>query len=257
MVEHLRTKVLGLERMRPLDAGDWVLDIGSNDGTLLNSYRTMGLRRVGIDPTTEKFREFYSDDIALVADFFSAERYLETSGNQRASIITSVAMFYDLENPGAFVQDIARSLAPTGIWHFEQSYMPCMLRMNSYDTVCHEHLEYYSLAAVRRLVEQHGLRISDVQMNSVNGGSFAVTACHKESPFLVNSTIVDWVLQQEENWGINSPQAFRQFEDRVFKHRADLRRLIWMLVDNGQRVLGYGASTKGNVLLQFCQLGIE
>jgi hypothetical protein len=257
MVAHLRTKALSLERMRPLNAGDWVLDIGSNDGTLLNSYRTMGLRRVGIDPTTEKFREFYSDDVALVADFFSAERFLETSGNQRASVITSVAMFYDLEDPGAFVQDIARSLAPTGIWHFEQSYMPYMLRMNSYDTVCHEHLEYYSLGAVRRLVEQHGLRIINVQMNSVNGGSFAVTVCHKDAHFLTDSTIVKWMLQQEDNWGINSPQAFRQFEERVFKHRADLQRLIWMLVDDGQRVLGYGASTKGNVLLQFCQLGTE
>ena len=257
MVAHLKSKVASLERTRALNAGDWVLDIGSNDGTLLNSYRTHGLRRVGIDPTAEKFEKFYSADILVAAEFFSAKRYLELSGNWGASIITSIAMFYDLEDPSAFVQDIVRSLEPAGIWHFEQSYMPSMLRMNSYDTVCHEHLEYYSLAVVKRLLEQHGLRVIDVQMNSVNGGSFAVTACHESAPVFGNSAIVEWMLQQEKNWGLNSPQPFRQFEERVFRHRADLQDLIRRLVDNHQRVLGYGASTKGNVLLQLCRFGIH
>jgi hypothetical protein len=94
-------------------------------------------------------------------------------------------------------------------------------------------------------------------MNSVNGGSFAVTACHKEANYRGNSALIDWMLQQEENWGLGSPQPFRRFEERVFRHRADLQRLIRTLVDDGQRILGYGASTKGNVLLQFCQLGVN
>jgi hypothetical protein len=257
MVAHLQNKVASLERTRPLKVADFVLDIGSNDGTLLNSYTVPGLRRVGVDPTADKFRESYSNDISIVTDFFSADRYLELSKGQRASIITSIAMFYDLEDPGAFVQDVARSLDVAGIWHFEQSYMPYMLRMNSYDTICHEHLEYYSLGVVRRLLDDYGLRIINVGLNHVNGGSFAVTACHNDAAYRANDVIIEWMLQQEINWEINSLQSLRHFEQRVFKHRTDLQRLISMLVAAGQRVLGYGASTKGNVLLQFCRFGID
>jgi hypothetical protein len=257
MVMHLQDKVRRIERIAPLRAGDCVLDIGSNDGTLLNSYQTRGILRVGIDPTAEKFREYYSADIALVADYFSSSRYFEASGNKLAKVITSIAMFYDLEDPGAFVCDVARSLARDGIWHFEQSYMPYMLRANSYDTVCHEHLEYYSLGVVNRLLQQRGLRIIDVQMNSVNGGSFGVTACHDDAPFPTNRAIIDWLLQQEKNWLLELPTPYRQFEERVFKHRTDLQRLIHMLIDDGKHLIGYGASTKGNVLLQFCNFGRE
>ena len=255
MVEHLTQKVRGLERRQPLAAGDWVLDIGSNDGTLLKAYSAKGIHRIGMDPTAYKFREFYPSEIEPVSEFFSGPRFLEVSGGQRAKVITSIAMFYDLENPNVFVDDIAKSLAPEGIWHFEQSYMPSMLRTNAYDTVCHEHLEYYSLRVIRDLLAVHGLRITNVQMNSVNGGSVAVTACHENSTLAGDGSIVDWMLQQEENWGLNTPKPYRQFEERVFKHRADLQRLIQSLAANGKRTLGYGASTKGNVLLQFCRLG--
>ena len=257
MVEHLTQKVRGLERRQPLAAGDWVLDIGSNDGTLLKAYSATGIHRVGMDPTAHKFREFYPPDIEAVTEFFSGSRFLEVSGGRRAKVITSIAMFYDLEDPNAFVDDIAKALAPDGIWHFEQSYMPSMLRTNAYDTVCHEHLEYYSLRVIRDLLAVHGLRITNVQMNSVNGGSIAVTACHQESKLAGGDSIVEWMLQQEENWGLNTPKPYRQFEERVFKHRADLQRLIQSLAANGKRILGYGASTKGNVLLQFCRLGPE
>jgi SAM-dependent methyltransferase len=255
MVTHLMGKVRGLERSYPLRRNDCVLDIGSNDGTLLKSYETEGLYQVGIDPTAGKFLDYYPAGVQVVADFFSADRFLRASGDRQAKIVTSIAMFYDLEDPSAFVGDIAKVLAPDGVWHFEQSYMPSMLRTNSYDTVCHEHLEYYSLRVIHDLLARHGLRIVNVQMNSVNGGSVAVTACHNRSALTSNRPIIDWMLQQEDNWGLNSPKPFRQFEDRVFKHRADLQRLIHSLVDDGKRVLGYGASTKGNVLLQFCDLG--
>jgi hypothetical protein len=255
MVAHLNGKVRGLERQHPLVAGDWVLDIGSNDGTLLKAYSTAGIRRVGMDPTANKFRAFYPADIDVVTEFFAGDRFLDASGGRRAKIVTSIAMFYDLEDPNAFVGDIARALAPDGVWHFEQSYMPSMLRTNAYDTVCHEHLEYYSLRVIHDLLARHGLRIVNVQMNSVNGGSVAVTACHEKAEIASARPIIDWMLQQEENWGLNSAKPYRQFEDRVFKHRADLQRLIHTLAADGKLILGYGASTKGNVLLQFCQFG--
>lgn len=255
MVAHLSGMVRGLERQYPLASGDWVLDIGSNDGTLLKSYSSSDIRRVGMDPTAQKFRDFYPAGVDVMTEFFAGDRFLGVSGGRRAKIITSIAMFYDLEDPNAFVRDIAHSLAPDGVWHFEQSYMPSMLRTNAYDTVCHEHLEYYSLRVIHDLLGLHGLRIVNVQMNSVNGGSVAVTACHAKADIASARPIIDWMLQQEENWGLNSAKPYRQFEDRVFKHRADLQRLIHTLADDGKLILGYGASTKGNVLLQFCQFG--
>jgi hypothetical protein len=132
-----------------------------------------------------------------------------------------------------------------------------MLRTNAYDTVCHEHIEYYSLQPVKALLAKHGLRIIDVQMNSVNGGSFAVTAAHDESSLASNEAVVDWLIEQEELMGLHTPKPFRDFEERVYQHRLSLMNLIRNLVADGKRVLGYGASTKGNVLLQFCGLSTK
>jgi hypothetical protein len=146
-------------------------------------------------------------------------------------------------------------LADDGIWHFEQSYMPSMLRLNSYDTVCHEHLEYYSLGVVKTILEKAGLRLVDVVMNAINGGSFAVTAAKATNKSVqANRPVIDWLLEQEERMGLNSPRPYRDFEERVFRHRDDLTRLIRALTADGKKVLGYGASTKGNVVLQFCGL---
>jgi hypothetical protein len=251
MVRHLTQKISHLERVANLNTGDVVLDIGSNDATSLKAYRTPGLRRIGIDPTGAKFRSYYPDDIALVPDFFSASSFRSVS-DAPARIVTSIAMFYDLDNPIAFARDVASVLAPDGIWHFEQSYMPAMLRTVSYDTICHEHLEYYSLGVVKHIVEAAGLKLVDVQMNAINGGSFAVTAAPKASERKPNSPVIDWLLEQEDRMGMNTVRPFREFEDRVFRHKADLVRLLKALAADGKKVLGYGASTKGNVTLQFC-----
>lgn len=252
MVEHLTNKVAYLERLQPLKSGDIVVDIGSNDCTTLKAYKAQSIRRIGIDPTGKKFAEFYPADVTLVPDFFSADAYHSVE-KKSARIVTSIAMFYDLESPVAFAQQIESILAPDGIWHFEQSYMPSMLRTNSYDTICHEHLEYYSLAVVKIILEKAGLRIVDVVMNSINGGSFAVTATKASNKQLqANDAVVNWLLEQEDRMGLNTPRPYRDFEERVFRHRDDLTRLIRTLNADGKKVLGYGASTKGNVLLQFC-----
>ena len=256
MVRHLEAKVRQLQAMVKLRTGDVVLDIGSNDGTLLSAYRHDGLERIGIDPTGAKFTQFYPSDIRLVCDFFS-QRNFEAAAPDKARIVTSIAMFYDLADPVDFARQIAAILADDGIWHFEQSYMPSMLRTKSYDTICHEHLEYYSIAVVKEVLEAAGLKILDVQMNSVNGGSFAVTAARKTSRYRADSPMIRWLLEQEKRLGLDTPRPFREFEDHVFRHREDLRRLIRALVHDGKRILGYGASTKGNVLLQFCGLGPE
>ena len=252
MVQHLSDKIHILESHVNLKPGDVVLDIGSNDATSLKAYKTEKIRKIGIDPTGAKFKEYYTDDIELLADFFTSENYKKIE-SKKAKIVTSIAMFYDLESPIAFVKDIESILDDNGIWHFEQSYMPSMLRMNSYDTICHEHLEFYSLNVIKYILEEAGLKIIDVVMNAVNGGSFAVTACKKNNDSLqANKIIVDWLLTQEIRMGIDSVNPYRDFEEKVYRHRQDLIRLIKGLKSDGKKILGYGASTKGNVLLQFC-----
>jgi hypothetical protein len=127
-----------------------------------------------------------------------------------------------------------------------------MLRTNSYDTICHEHLEFYSFKVVKKILERCGMRVFDVQMNAVNGGSFAVTACKKKAAYVSNAPVINWMIKQEDDMGLDTPKPYRDFEERVFKHRKNLVGLIEALVADGKKVFGYGASTKGNVLLQFC-----
>ena len=254
MVNHLTDKVSYLERLSNLKEGDVVVDVGSNDATTLKAYGTKGIRRIGIDPTGKKFAEYYPPEIKLVADFFSAAAFRSVEVHP-ARIVTSIAMFYDLDSPITFAQEIESILADDGIWHFEQSYMPSMLRMNSYDTICHEHLEYYSLGVVKTILDKSGLRLVDVVMNAVNGGSFAVTAAKAANKSIrTNQAVIDWLLEQEMRMGLNTPRPYRDFEERVFRHRDDLTRLIRALNADGKKILGYGASTKGNVVLQFCGL---
>jgi hypothetical protein len=257
MVDHLTNKVRYLQRFTDLAPGDTVLDIGSNDCTTLKAYTVSGINRIGIDPTGQKFAEYYPSEVKLIPDFFSVEAYRRAT-DKPARVVSSIAMFYDLEDPVQFAMEIESVLSDDGIWHFEQSYMPSMLRLNSYDTICHEHIEFYSLGVVKFILEAAGLKLVDVAMNNVNGGSFAVTAAKRANTSLkANSTVIEWLLEQEDRMGLGTPRPFRDFEERVFRHREDLSRLVKTLVADGKTILGYGASTKGNVLLQFCGFTAE
>jgi SAM-dependent methyltransferase len=253
MVNHLQKLVKDLMIIQPIVSGDLVLDIGSNDGTLLSAYGGgSSIYRIGIDPTGKKFEKYYDKGAQLIADFFSAVEFKKLFGNKKAKIITSISMFYDLESPVDFVKDIAEILDKEGIWYLEQSYMPTMLEMNSYDTICHEHVEYYSLKVLKKLFENQNLKIIDVSLNSINGGSFAITVVHKDSSFKVKVKEIDQVLERENRMQLNTLKPYKEFKDRVYKHREDLTSLIRSLNLKGKKVAGYGASTKGNVLLQFC-----
>lgn len=251
MVRHLGGMAAKLERQQQLHQGDVVLDIGSNDGTLLAQYATRGLTKIGIDPTAEKFKEFYQPDVSIVSDFFSKEAFFTVS-DRPASVVTSVSMFYDLPDPSSFAAQVAECLAEDGVWLLEQSYLPSMLRTSSYDTICHEHLEYYTLETLGAILKNAGLEIMDVRFNRVNGGSFAVEAAHASRAVSQDRNLIEWFISQECRMGFDTPLPFRDFENRVFQHRADLRELIAALKHSGKRVFGLGASTKGNVLLQFC-----
>ena len=257
MVNHLKNKVAWLTQMGDVKEDDLVLDIGSNDSTLLQSYVVGGLKRVGIDPTGVKFRHFYTGGVELIPEFFSAAVFRSKYPNSRPKIITSIAMFYDLENPLRFVNEIAEILAEDGIWHFEQSYLPSMLESNAYDTVCHEHLEYYSLEVVKKMLNTCGMRILDVELNDVNGGSFAVTAAKIGSNYKANDVQIQRTLNAEADLKLQTLEPFHRFRNRVFGLRDELVALVRRLNSEGKTVLGYGASTKGNVLLQFCGFTVK
>jgi len=254
MVAHLNNKARQAIQLVPLKPGDLVVDIGSNDGTLLQAYPQEDLSLLGIDPTGEKFRSFYPEHINLIADFFSAAAVRSVTGNKRAKIVTSVAMFYDLEDPLSFMRQIREILDDEGVWVFEQSYMPRMLAMNSYDTVCHEHLEYYALKQIRFMVERAGLKIAAVDFNEINGGSFSVVAAKQESPIAADIKKIAAVLQAEIEAGLDSERPYREFNHRVNQRRDELCVFLEAAAQNGQKTLGYGASTKGNVILQFCRI---
>ena len=251
MLQHLRRTARRLQRLAGLSDGDVVLDIGANDGSLLRAYALPGLRRVGIDPTIAKFHEFYSDDVdtTCVADFFTASGF-DAVSDQRARVVTSIAMFYDLEDPIAFARDIRHCLTQDGLWHFEQSYMPWMLRSGAYDTICHEHLEYYSLTTIDRILSEAGMRVVDVATNAVNGGSIAVTAARDDSAWETTSVIPDWLLAEERRAGVDSLETWAAFSATVRSRQKDLLELLTALRNSGKTVMGLGASTKGNVLLQ-------
>lgn len=253
MVNHLQKKVKYLELFVNLQHNETVLDIGSNDGTTLNSYSNNPINRIGFDPTIKKFGEFYNKNIKKIPCFFDKEKYFENT-DQKSKIVTSLSMLYDLPNPAAFARDVKNVLADDGLWHFEQSYLPAMLNTLSYDTICHEHIEYYSLSNIVYLLEQAELKLIDVSFNDINGGSFAVTASHASSKYENNCMLIDWLLLQEEKKGINRVETYINFMDNIKDHRSTLNSLLQTLKSSGKSIAGYGASTKGNVLLQYCNI---
>jgi SAM-dependent methyltransferase len=257
MVKHLEEKVRHLIERYPLRPGDLVLDIGSNDGTLLSFYPQLGVTVVGIDPTTKKFADFYGKHISLIPDFFSAELFRKKFGAKRARIITSIAMFYDLENPLSFMKEVASILHEEGIWHFEMSYLPALLRTMGYDTICHEHLEYYSLRQIKWMVDRCGLKIVDVEFNQTNGGSFAITVARQVSSHPEKAARLKELLRTEKTQGLVTVAQQRAFAKAVETHRKKLLILLHTLKEQKRTVIGYGASTKGNVLLQHCRITPE
>jgi NDP-4-keto-2,6-dideoxyhexose 3-C-methyltransferase len=255
MVRHLYAKVGRIRDHVQLARGDLVIDIGSNDGTTLGAYGDHGFRLVGVDPTGVKFQSFYPPFVELIADFFSAQLLRQQLGGQKAKVVTSFSMFYDLEDPLAFMRDVYEALADDGIWVFEQSYMPRMLETNSFDTVCHEHLEYYALRQICWMTDRVGFRIVDVDFNDVNGGSFSVSvrkARAGEDKALIPA--VERILAAEAAAGLDTLEPYLAFAERVAHARRDLLAFLGEARAAGKTVAALGASTKGNVVLQYCDI---
>ena len=252
MINHLRRKVELLTGLVDLDAKDLVLDIGSNDATLLREYSTAGLTRVGIDPTGEKWREYYPDDIALIPDFFSKAAFAGQYGERKAKIVTSIAMFYDLPDPLAFMAEVRDILADDGIWLIEMSYGVSLLEIPAYDAICHEHLEYYRLSQIEWMARRVGLTLTTAEITDVNGGSLCVTLVKDPKKHKVDTAQIEALRNREAALRLDTIAPFEDFARRVGEHREQVRTFLDDSRAAGKLTLGYGASTKGNVILQYC-----
>lgn len=250
MVRHLRARVADVLTRVNLGAGDLVVDVGSNDCTLLKAYPDRGATLVGIDPTGEQFRRFYPSCVELISDFFTAELVRRRFPGRKAKIVTSISMFYDLDAPMEFVEGVRDILADDGVWVLEQSYMPAMIEMNAYDTICQEHLEFYGARQMRWMMERAGMKIVAVERNSVNGGSFALTVAKKSAPYPECASELGELLRAEEAYAGLGP--YHAFAEAVVRHREQLVAFLARARAEGRTVMGYGASTKGNVVLQYC-----
>jgi SAM-dependent methyltransferase len=229
-----------------------VLDIGCNDGTLLGFYPA-NFKRFGVDPSD--VAQQVTGDVTVIQDLFPSEELTKATSGKLFDIITSIAMFYDLEDPVRFTREIKRALSPKGLWVFEMSYMPTMLKMNSYDTICHEHLEYYSLAVIEYIMKKADMKIVNAELNDINGGSIRCFATHsnnfafKRDEYGKNIA----VLRQEEfDLELDTDKPYRNFQDRINVHKDELNSLLKTLKKAGKKIHIYGASTKGNTILQWC-----
>lgn len=235
---------------RPASAA--VLDIGCNDGTLLKAYPA-SFTRYGVDPSD--VAQEVELPLQVIQDIFPSEELSSRLNGQKFDIITSIAMYYDLEDPIAFTEGVRDLLAPEGLWIFEMSYMPTMLRMTSYDTICHEHIEYYSLAVIEYILRQAGLKVVNVSHNDINGGSLRVHATrastfrYKRDDFQQN---IKAMRQAEFDLELDTDKPYKHFQDRINVHKEELNSVLKTLKKQGSSIHIYGASTKGNTILQWC-----
>ncbi len=224
-----------------LKPGDAVLDIGSNDATFLRFY-SEDVTRVGCDPTGKQFADCYSG-LTLVPTYFTASAV----AGMKFRAVSSISMFYDLPDPVQFAKDIYSVLEDDGIWTLEQSYILTMLERNSIDTICHEHVEYYALRQIKHIMDLAGFVIVDVSKNDCNGGSFRIYVSKTGTE---TSKVSEW-LAEEAKQKLDDPETYRAFERNC---RAEVDKLKEYLASNPSTYI-YGASTKGNCLLQYAGIG--
>ncbi len=233
----------------PLISGDVVVDIASNDGTLLSCYPDH-VFRVGIDPA----KNIKPQNCDLhINTYFSAEAYKTRMGSKKAKIVTSIAMFYDLENPVQFAKDVKAILDEDGLWIIELSYLPTMLEQNSFDTICAEHLEYYSLTSIDYILQQAEMEVEDVELNDVNGGSFRLYIRHKGKGHITNALRI--LREREKEHDLMNPSVYFAFASRVERNKDEMLSFLKEQKKLGKKVIGYGASTKGNTILAYYGIG--
>ena len=250
MVKHLKEKYQKIANFCNLKKRDLVIDIAGNDGTFLGFFPPE-LKLVSIDPTSKKFSKYFKEHVDYIADFFTEELFKKYFGNQKAKLVTSFSMFYDLEDPCQFAKEVNSVLDPEeGIWVLEQSYMPEMLRVNSFDTVCHEHLSYYGMRQIKYIMDKSNLKIISYEFNDVNGGSISLVVANKNSKYQECTEMLDKIIEEELNLELNTIEPWKKFQSRI----NECEKKFWNIIEDckkeGLKICALGASTKGNITLQ-------
>ena len=248
MINHMRKKFYSIKKNYKKLLKGQILDIGSNDGTFLNFMSKLrGLELFGIDPSSKKFLNNYKKNISVITDYFSKKKLLgnltKDQVRKKFNIITSFAMFYDIEDPNSFCKDISELLNKDGIWIVEFSYLPLLFKNLTYDQICHEHVTYYSLTTFNKILENNKMKVIDLSFNEINGGSIEVV-CAKEKSKIKQKPIVQKIFKDESKISKN---IFNLFQDRV----DNVKKTVLEFLKNisAQDIIGYGASTKGNIVL--------
>ncbi len=254
MVQALADIVHAAKKIIPLKPGDHVIDIGANDGTLLRQYRCKGIRKVGFEPSN-LWKLAKQDGAKIINDYFNHAAFRKNLPGRKAKIITSISMFYDLEDPNAFVADVARCLADDGLWIIQMNYLGLMLDHHTYDNISHEHLEYYSLLSAENLLKRHHFEIFDVELNAVNGGSYRLyirKAGAKVKAFPGARRRVTALRNKELKLGYDGRRVYASFSRELAGLKNELMAILTREAKAGKRICIYGASTRGLVVLQYC-----
>ena len=248
MINHMRqkSKKIKLDLKR---GNKNILDIGCNDGTFLNFFKNLkNVSLYGIDPSAEKFKDYHSKKINLIVDYFEKKKIEKKFKKISFDIITCFAMFYDIEDPNSFCKDINKLLTKNGKWILEFSYFPLLLQNLTYDQICHEHITYYSLTTFENVIKKNGLKILDFNLNSINGGSIEVICCKKNAKFRQNIKKINTQKNLEKQI---TNKSFENFQIRI----ENVQRILNLFLEkNKGDVIGYGASTKGNIVLNHCKI---
>jgi len=256
MISHIKEKYKKILKMKIIKNNSNILDIGSNDGTFLNfiANKKKNIKLIGIDPSAKKFEKYYKKNINLIVDFFSLSRIKNflienESSRKKFSLISSFAMFYDIEDPNKFCKDISNLLEPNGIWILEMSYFPLLLSHLTYDQICHEHVAYYTLTSFNKIIKKNNLKIVDINFNEINGGSIEIICAKKNSHHKINKQKISNVLNEENK--INN-KTYNRFNHRI----NNVKKIINLFLNEfaKKKIIGYGASTKGNIVLNHCEI---
>ena len=253
MTTHVEKTVKKCSALVKLKTNDHVLDIASNDATLLNVYNK-NIITVGIDPLVNKYKRYYKKINHKIPNFFQIADIKKLNLKKKFKIITALSVFYDLRDPNKFIRDVRNILDEKGIFILEHADLLSIIKNNLFDTICHEHLEYYSSKIIIEMMKLNGLRVFHHEFNNINGGSSRYYICHQKTNYNVTKGIKE-VLLKERKIGLHQKKTYKFFFKKILKEKAKLQKLIKKIRNKKLIIHGYGASTKGNVLLQFYRIG--
>jgi NDP-4-keto-2,6-dideoxyhexose 3-C-methyltransferase len=228
-----------------------VVDIGANDGTLLKYY-PKNVKKVGVEPVKKFARECADVADIVINDFFNYDSFVKKAGKNKVDVVSAISCFYDMEEPNEFVKDVTKILSDDGVFVIQQNYIVKMLTQNAFDNIVHEHLEYYSLISLSNLLKRHNLEVFDLELRELNGGSFRTYIAFKGKRMISNR--VHEQLQLEDMIGLKKKQIYVDFSKRIKKARADIQSFLKTAAKKKKSVYLYGASTRGNTLLQYFKI---